>query len=171
MVPMEKPTSWIVSSISWTAVYFVVILWRQCGGRFPSNQIRRSKFPGNMHNYIWCPYYLPSFMKFCSVVSEELRWQIVWRTDGRTGQKQYVYGGEHNGGRHNYTYDLLCVIQKLKKNWLMTCGQFCIEVSLSLCWPPFCFPVAVETGKSKLRCQISTNKSVLCIIFLHIFII
>ena len=36
-----------------------------------------------MHNYIWCPYYLPSFMKFCSVVSEELRWQTVWRTDGR----------------------------------------------------------------------------------------
>jgi hypothetical protein len=32
-----------------------------------------------MHNYIWCPYYLPSFMKFCSVVSEELR----WRTDGQ----------------------------------------------------------------------------------------
>jgi hypothetical protein len=27
-----------------------------------------------MYNYIWCPYYLPSFMKFCSVVSEELRW-------------------------------------------------------------------------------------------------
>jgi hypothetical protein len=27
----------------------------------------------SMHNYIWCPYYLPSFMKFCSVVSEELR--------------------------------------------------------------------------------------------------
>jgi hypothetical protein len=35
---------------------------------------------------LWCPYYLPSFMKFCSVVSEELRWQ----TDRRTGQKQYV---------------------------------------------------------------------------------
>ena len=33
---------------------------------------RGSTFPGNMHNYIWCPYYLPSFMKFCSVVSEEL---------------------------------------------------------------------------------------------------
>jgi hypothetical protein len=44
---------------------------------------RRSTFPGNMHNYIWCPYYLPSFMKFCSVVSEELRWQTVWRTDGQ----------------------------------------------------------------------------------------
>jgi hypothetical protein len=55
-------------------------------------KFRRSKFPGNMHNYIWCPYYLPSFMKFCSVVSEELRWQTVWRTDRqtdrRTGQKQ-----------------------------------------------------------------------------------
>ena len=23
-----------------------------------------------MHNYIWRPYYLPSFMKFCSVVSD-----------------------------------------------------------------------------------------------------
>ena len=40
MVPMEKPMSGIVSSIFWTAVYFVVILWRQNGGRFPSNQIR-----------------------------------------------------------------------------------------------------------------------------------
>jgi hypothetical protein len=35
-------------------------------------KFRGSKFPGNMHNYIWCPYYLPSFMKFSSVVSEEL---------------------------------------------------------------------------------------------------
>jgi hypothetical protein len=35
------------------------------------------KFPGNMHNYIWCPYYLPSFMKLCSVVSEELHWQAA----------------------------------------------------------------------------------------------
>ena len=46
-------------------------------------KFRRSKFPGNMHNYIWWPYYLPSFMKFCSVVSEELRWQTVRRTDGQ----------------------------------------------------------------------------------------
>jgi hypothetical protein len=30
-----------------------------------------------MHNYIWCPYYLPSFMKFCSVVVEELCWQAA----------------------------------------------------------------------------------------------
>ena len=40
-------------------------------------KFRGSTFPGNMHNYIWCPYYLPSFMKFCSVVSEELRWQAA----------------------------------------------------------------------------------------------
>jgi hypothetical protein len=31
----------------------------------------------NLHNYIWCPYYLPSFMKFCSIVSEELCWQAA----------------------------------------------------------------------------------------------
>jgi hypothetical protein len=40
---------------------------------------RRSTFPGNMHNYICCPYYLPSFMKFCSVVAEELCWQTLNR--------------------------------------------------------------------------------------------
>jgi hypothetical protein len=40
-------------------------------------KFRGSTFPGNMHNYIWCPYYLPSFMKFCSVVSEELCWQAA----------------------------------------------------------------------------------------------
>jgi hypothetical protein len=38
---------------------------------------RGSTFPGNMHNYIWYPYYLPSLMKFCSVVAEELRWQAA----------------------------------------------------------------------------------------------
>jgi hypothetical protein len=36
-----------------------------------------STFPGNMHNYIWCPYYLPSFMKFWLVVSEKLHWQTA----------------------------------------------------------------------------------------------
>ena len=40
-------------------------------------KFRGSTFPGNMHNYIWCPYYLPSFMKFCLVVSEELRRQAA----------------------------------------------------------------------------------------------
>ena len=52
-------------------------------GHNSHKKCRGSKFPGNIHNYIWCPYYLhvPSFMKFCSVVSEELRWQTVWRQD------------------------------------------------------------------------------------------
>jgi hypothetical protein len=40
-------------------------------------KFRGSTFPGNIHNYIWCPYYLPSFMKFCIVVSEELHWQAA----------------------------------------------------------------------------------------------
>jgi hypothetical protein len=44
---------------------------------FNCSLFRVSKFPGNMHNYIWCPYYLPSFMKFCSVFSEELWWQAA----------------------------------------------------------------------------------------------
>jgi hypothetical protein len=61
-------------------------------------KFRRSKFPGNMHNYIWCPYYLPGFMKFCSVVSEELRWQTVWRTDG---QDKNNMSPHKSGGRHN----------------------------------------------------------------------
>jgi hypothetical protein len=43
------------------------ISWNLCLQITPT-KFRRSKFPGNMHNYIWCPYYLPSFMKFCSVV-------------------------------------------------------------------------------------------------------
>ena len=36
-----------------------------------------------MHNYIWCPIYIPSFMKIGSVVSEELWWQD-FGTDGQT---------------------------------------------------------------------------------------
>ena len=40
-------------------------------------KFRQSKFPGYMHNRILCPYYLPSFMEFCSVVSEELCWQAA----------------------------------------------------------------------------------------------
>jgi hypothetical protein len=53
------------------------ILWELCPfelRNFPkiyywsslrNSSFMKSKFPGNMHNYIWCPYYLPSFMKFC----------------------------------------------------------------------------------------------------------
>ena len=36
-----------------------------------------------MHNYIWCPIYIPSLMIIGSVVSEELRWQD-FGTDGQT---------------------------------------------------------------------------------------
>ena len=66
-------------------------------------KFRGSTFPGNMHNYIWCPYYLPSFMKFCSVVSEELRWQTVWRTDRQTdGLNKNNTSPHKSGRRHKY---------------------------------------------------------------------
>ena len=45
--------------------------------------MRGSKFPADMHNYIWCPIYIPSFMIIVSVVSEELWWQD-FGTDGQT---------------------------------------------------------------------------------------
>ena len=45
--------------------------------------MRWSKFPADMHNYIWCPIYIPSYMITGSVVSEELRWQD-FGMDGRT---------------------------------------------------------------------------------------
>ena len=37
--------------------------------------MRESKCSADMHNTIWCPIYIPSFMKIGSVVSKELRWQ------------------------------------------------------------------------------------------------
>ena len=40
-----------------------------------------------MHNYIWYTYYLPSFMKFCSVVSD--------------GQDKNNMSPHKSGGRHN----------------------------------------------------------------------
>ena len=51
--------------------------------------MRGSKISADMHNYIWCPIYIPSFMTHVigSVVSEELRWQDFGtdgQTDGRT---------------------------------------------------------------------------------------
>ena len=49
--------------------------------------MRGSKIPADMHNYIWCPIYIPSFMIIGSVVSEELRWQDFGtdrQTDGRS---------------------------------------------------------------------------------------
>ena len=64
-------------------------------------KFRGSKLPGNMHNYIWCPYYLPSFMKLCLVVSEELRWQTVWWTDG---QDKNNMSPHQSGGDIIYQY-------------------------------------------------------------------
>ena len=48
--------------------------------------MRGSKFPADMHNYILCPIYIPSFMIIGSVVSEELRWQD-FGTDGQTDRQ------------------------------------------------------------------------------------
>ena len=45
--------------------------------------MRGSKFSADMHNYIWCPIYIPSNMIIGSVVSEKLRWQD-FGTDGQT---------------------------------------------------------------------------------------
>ena len=45
-----------------------------------------------MHNYIWCSCYIPRFVKFGSVVWEELHWQPLWwpnrHKDRQTSQKQ-----------------------------------------------------------------------------------
>ena len=85
-----KFCSVVSEELCWQAaseVYFGKFLIQR--GITPT-KFRGTTFPGNMHNYIWCPYYLPSFMKFCSVVSEELRWQTVWRTDGQTDRTKTI---------------------------------------------------------------------------------
>jgi hypothetical protein len=67
----------VSEELCWQAaseLYFVKI---QVQRGITPTKFRRSTFIDNMHNYIWCPYYLPTFMKFCSVVSEELRWQAA----------------------------------------------------------------------------------------------
>jgi hypothetical protein len=56
-----------------------------------------------MHNYIWCPYYLPSFMKFCSGVSEELHWQTAM--DRRTDRTKTICLPTKVGG--DIIWDLL----------------------------------------------------------------
>ena len=95
-------------------------------------KFRGSKFPGNMHNYIWCPYYLPSFMKFCSVVSEELCWQaasevyfgiffLVQRDITPTKFK----GSKFPGNMHNYIW---CPY------YLPSFMKFCSVVSEELHW-------------------------------------
>jgi hypothetical protein len=68
-----------------------------------------------MHNYIWCPYYLPSFMKFCSVVSEGMRWQTVWRTDG---QDKHNMSPHQSGGRHNNSSSHIKVSKLKGMSWI-----------------------------------------------------
>jgi hypothetical protein len=66
-----KLCSVVSEELCWQAASEVYFGKFQVQRGISPTKFRRSKFPGNMH-YIWCPYYLPSFMKFCSVVSEEL---------------------------------------------------------------------------------------------------
>jgi hypothetical protein len=87
--------------------------------------IRRSKFPGNMHNYIWCPYYLPSFVKFYSVVSEELRWQTVWRTDGQTNRTKTICLPTKVGGDIILPVNILMLKYNISKTYKCV---YCHEV-------------------------------------------
>ena len=65
-------------------------------------KMRGSKFPDDMHNYIWCPIYIPSYVIIGSVVSEELRLQDFGtdgRTDGRsecTPRPAFAFGDASN---------------------------------------------------------------------------
>ena len=83
--------------------------------------MRGSKFPADMHNTIWCPIYIPSFMIIGSVISEELRWQDFGtdgRTDGRsdcTPRPAFAFGdaGKNVPGRH---FSLCCTKPCLQKH-------------------------------------------------------
>ena len=58
-----------------------------------------------MHNYIWCPYYLPSFMKFGSVVSEICADKLCDGQD-KNNMSPHKSGGRHNDGQK----ERLCLI-------------------------------------------------------------
>ena len=72
-----KFCSVVSEELCWQAASVVYFGKFQVQRGISPTKFRGSTFPGNMHNYIWCPYYLPSFIKFCSVVSEKLRWQAA----------------------------------------------------------------------------------------------
>jgi hypothetical protein len=101
--------SFICSCAYYQEILISWILWELCPFEL-RNFLKFTKFPGDiMHNYIWCPYYLPSFMKFCSVISEKLCWQTVWRTDRQTdGQDKNNMSPHQSGGRRNYPH-CLCI--------------------------------------------------------------
>ena len=82
--------SWAVSvDLRWRTVSYSIFHFGQISmfkmGVTLRNKIE-SKFPVSMRIYTKCPSLLQSFMKFCWVVSEELRWQERqdWRTDWLT---------------------------------------------------------------------------------------
>ena len=66
-----------------------------------------SKFPADVHIYIWRPIYIPSFMIIGSVVSEELRWQDFDCTPrpafafGDTGKK-YIYYNQNTAIKSSF---------------------------------------------------------------------
>ena len=86
--------------------------------------MRGSKFPADMHNYIWCPIYIPSFMIIGSVVSEELRWQDFGtdgRTDGRsdcTPRPAFAFGDAGKNRSNRYTESrgvFFCYVEEERK--------------------------------------------------------
>ena len=66
-----------------------------------------SKFPADMHNSIWCPIYIPSFMLIGSVVSEELWWQD-FGTDGGSDPTPYRPSFVFGDAGKNITSLLFC---------------------------------------------------------------
>jgi hypothetical protein len=116
-----------------------------------------------MHNYIWCPYYLPNFMKFCLVVSEELRWQTVWRT----GQKQYV--SPQKWARHNsLTLLLYClhVYVDIVFLWSFWVGVNLYVFYTSIHWPCYCTVYMFMLSLFFFVVFLSWSKSV-CFLYVH----
>ena len=113
---------------SCTYIYIVYTRFSKCLQITPK-KFRGSKFPGNVHNYIWCPYYLPSFMKFCSVVSEELCWQAASEVYFGKFQRGITptkfRGSKIPGDMHNYIW---CPY------YLPSFMKFCLVVSEELRW-------------------------------------
>ena len=120
------------------------------------NKFRRSKLPGNMHNYIWCPYYLQSFMKFCSVVSEELRWQAA----SVVNVGKFLSSKEHNSHKIQaieiaWLYAQLHMVSLL---YLSSFMKFCSVVSEELGWQA----VSVVNFRKFLSSKGHNSHSVLC---------
>ena len=82
--------------------------------------MRGSKFPADMHNYIWCPIYIPSFMIIGSVVSEELRWFWDWRSDP-TPSPAFAFGDAGNKMEDFYIYNIYTFSQEIYMLRKLTC--------------------------------------------------